>query len=125
MENESGAQLPSGTYGFIGLGNMGYGMAMNVRKKMPSSSTLVVCELDQARREEFCTEAKQYGQVETAETPKEVSGRCVHCLFHPFLLGINTDLETGDNHNLASAWPGSLQSLHRSQHWSTNSLKIL
>ncbi|KXT16124.1 hypothetical protein AC579_5073 [Pseudocercospora musae] len=76
MESNGGAQLPTGTYGFVGLGNMGYGMAMNVRKKMPSASTLVVCELDQARKKGFCSEAKQYGKVETADTPKEVAERC-------------------------------------------------
>lgn len=83
MSNKPHTQLPVGTYGFIGLGNMGYGMAMNVRKKMPTASTLVVCELDQARRDEFCSEAQQYGQVDKADTPKEIAERSVRHTFLP------------------------------------------
>lgn len=37
---------PDANYGFIGLGNMGFGMAKNVRQKIPSSSKLIVCELN-------------------------------------------------------------------------------
>ncbi|KAF7189251.1 3-hydroxyisobutyrate dehydrogenase, mitochondrial [Pseudocercospora fuligena] len=99
MENSSEAQLPAGAYGFIGLGNMGYGMALNVRKKMPSTSTLVVCELDEAQRKEFCSEAKQYGKVETADTPKEVAERSntiITSLPHgPAVSKVFTDLSTG------------------------------
>ncbi|EME81570.1 uncharacterized protein MYCFIDRAFT_154262 [Pseudocercospora fijiensis CIRAD86] len=99
MENSTKPQLPSGTYGFIGLGNMGYGMAMNVRKKMPSGSILVVCELDQARKEDFCSEARQYGKVEIADTPKEVAERCdtiITSLPHgPAVSKVFTDPTTG------------------------------
>lgn len=66
---------PDATYGFIGLGNMGFGMAKNVRQKIPSSSKLIVCELNKAAREEFCKTVE--GTIETAGTPKEVAEKCV------------------------------------------------
>ena len=66
---------PDATYGFIGLGNMGFGMAKNVREKMPSSSTMIVCELVTSQRDEFCSTIE--GKIETAETPKEIAEKCV------------------------------------------------
>lgn len=69
---------PDATYGFIGLGNMGYGMAKNVREKIPASSKLVVCELVTAQRDKFVKEFE--GDIEVAETPKQVGERCV-CMF--------------------------------------------
>lgn len=69
---------PDATYGFIGLGNMGYGMAKNVREKIPASSKLIVCELVTSQRDKFVKEVE--GDLETAETPKEIGERCV-CMF--------------------------------------------
>lgn len=66
---------PNATYGFIGLGNMGFGMAKNVRQKIPSSSKLIVCELNKSARDEFCKTIE--GDIETAETPKEIAEKCV------------------------------------------------
>lgn len=69
------AAPPESIYGFIGLGNMGYGMAKNVREKMPASSKLIVCELVTSQRDKFVQEVT--GDIETAETPKEVAEKCV------------------------------------------------
>lgn len=69
---------PDATYGFIGLGNMGYGMAKNVREKISSSSKLVVCELVTSQRDKFAKEVE--GDVEAVETPREVGEKCV-CMF--------------------------------------------
>ena len=66
---------PNVTYGFIGLGNMGFGMAKNVRQKIPSSSNMIVCELVKSQRDEFCSTIE--GKIETAETPKEIAEKCV------------------------------------------------
>lgn len=66
---------PNSTYGFIGLGNMGFGMAKNVRQKIPASSKLIVCELVKAQRDEFCNTIE--GNIEPADTPKEVAEKCV------------------------------------------------
>ena len=71
-------RAPDATYGFIGLGNMGFGMAKNVRQRIPKSSKLVVCELAKAQRDKFCSTVE--GIVETAESPKEVAEKCV-CMY--------------------------------------------
>lgn len=69
------ASLPNVTYGFIGLGVMGYGMATNLRAKIPKDAALVVCELVEARRDQFISETE--GIVRTANSPKAVSEQCV------------------------------------------------
>lgn len=69
------AGLPAVTYGFIGIGVMGWGMARNLRAKMPKSSTLVICELVTARRDKFVAETD--GLLKVAGSPKEVAEQCV------------------------------------------------
>ncbi|KAH7386668.1 NAD binding domain of 6-phosphogluconate dehydrogenase-domain-containing protein [Phaeosphaeria sp. MPI-PUGE-AT-0046c] len=59
------------SYGFIGIGQMGYGMAQNLRKKISRSSRFTICELDQNRRDQFISEAD--GPVEIAATPAQVA----------------------------------------------------
>lgn len=54
---------------------MGFGMAKNVRQKIPSSSKMIVCELAKAQRDEFCSTIE--GDIETAESPKEIAEKCV------------------------------------------------
>ena len=66
---------PDATYGFIGLGNMGFGMAKNVREKIPKSSKFIVCELVKSQRDEFCSTVGS--SIEIAESPKEVAEKCV------------------------------------------------
>jgi len=73
------SKAPNVVYGFIGLGNMGSGMAKNVRQKIPKSSKLIVCELVRELRDDFC--AANEGLIETADTPKEVAEHCV-CVQH-------------------------------------------
>lgn len=68
-------QLPDAVYGFIGLGNMGFGMAKNLRKSMPTQSKLVVCELNTIRRDEFISTVD--GLVEAADSPRELAETCV------------------------------------------------
>lgn len=65
------------TYGFIGVGVMGWGMAMNIRQKLPRSSNLIVCEVSEARRDQFVAQAGTKGPVETAATPREVAAQAV------------------------------------------------
>jgi len=71
----SNGAAPDATYGFIGLGNMGFGMAKNVRQKIPASSNMVVCEINKSARDEFCSTIE--GKIETAESPKEIAEKCV------------------------------------------------
>lgn len=60
-------------YGFIGLGNMGFGMALNLRRKMSKDATLNVCELDESRRTAFKEEASALGPVKVFTSPKELA----------------------------------------------------
>ena len=68
------ASPPDATYGFIGIGVMGYGMAMNLRSKIPSTSKFVLCEINTTRRDQFVAEATSKGQIiEIAESPRAVA----------------------------------------------------
>ncbi|KAL7275658.1 hypothetical protein RUND412_001391 [Rhizina undulata] len=44
------------TYGFIGLGRMGYPMARNLRQKLPKEDTLVVYDVNKAATKQFVEE---------------------------------------------------------------------
>lgn len=72
--------LPQVTYGFIGLGVMGWGMAKNLRAKIPSASALVICEVVTHRRDRFVAETE--GEIRVAETAREVAEQAVSPL-HP------------------------------------------
>ncbi|KAK4934956.1 hypothetical protein LTR10_023893 [Elasticomyces elasticus] len=63
--------MPDAVYGFIGLGNMGFGMAKNLRASMPKQCKLVVCELNAARREEFISSID--GLIEAADSPRSIA----------------------------------------------------
>lgn len=71
----SAFRTPAATYGFIGLGTMGYGMAQNLRSKIPKSSTLIVCEVVERRRDQFVAETE--GVIKVAHSPKEVAEHAV------------------------------------------------
>jgi 3-hydroxyisobutyrate dehydrogenase len=75
MPSATSSSLPNVTYGFIGIGVMGRGMALNLAKKIPKSSKLVVCELVEARRDSFMAEAGSIAEV--AYSPREVAERAV------------------------------------------------
>lgn len=62
-------------FGFIGLGVMGFGMANNLRSKIPSSSQLCICEIVRERRDGWLRQAP--GEVVTASTPAEVAEQSV------------------------------------------------
>jgi 3-hydroxyisobutyrate/3-hydroxypropionate dehydrogenase len=67
--------LPNATYGFIGIGVMGWPMAQSLRRRMPKSSALVICELNKSRRDNFIAETE--GLIKVAESPKEVTEQAV------------------------------------------------
>lgn len=54
-----------------GLGAMGYGMAGNVRKKMPPCGTLFIHDVVRDACDRFVEEFKQFGRIQIVETPKE------------------------------------------------------
>jgi 3-hydroxyisobutyrate dehydrogenase-like beta-hydroxyacid dehydrogenase len=60
-------------FGFVGIGVMRYGMAMSLRAKISKSSSLVVCEINEKRRDHFVEEASEHGTTLVASTPREVA----------------------------------------------------
>lgn len=67
--------VPAKSFGFIGLGIMGWGMAKNLRARIPPDSVLNVCEVSRDRRDEFISSTP--GKVLAAESPFEVVKNCV------------------------------------------------
>lgn len=67
------------TVAFIGIGNMGWGMAMNVASNLPSSSKLIVYDVDTRRLSEFLNIVRN---AERVTSPKEAAEKCVSfCLY--------------------------------------------
>ena len=56
---------------------MGYGMAKNVRQKIPKSSTLYVFDLNKTALEKFVEETKDDGPVKVVSSAKEVVDNAV------------------------------------------------
>lgn len=56
---------------------MGYPMAMNVRKKTPSSSKFYIYDVSKAALERFKSEAGSYGEVIIASSSKDVVDNAV------------------------------------------------
>ncbi|RSM11447.1 hypothetical protein CEP52_003047 [Fusarium oligoseptatum] len=68
--NDSPNGVNSKSFGFIGLGIMGWGMAKNLRAKIPTESVLNVCEINKARLDEFISSTP--GRIQICESPLEV-----------------------------------------------------
>ncbi|KAJ4350022.1 uncharacterized protein N0V89_008643 [Didymosphaeria variabile] len=58
---------PDKTVAFIGLGVMGYPMAINLRKGLPSHYTLLVCDVVPSALEKFHSETLNQGPVKTIQ----------------------------------------------------------
>lgn len=56
-----------------GLGIIGYGMASNLRKKLPPSTTLYVFDINQEVIQRLVTEFGSYGKIEVASSAKELA----------------------------------------------------
>lgn len=76
MAYEPEFDLPAVTYGWIGIGVMGYPMAQNLRKRIPPSSELVVCEIVKPQLERFLSETAPKDKISQAATPAEIAQRC-------------------------------------------------
>ncbi|KAJ4526258.1 hypothetical protein HRR83_001449 [Exophiala dermatitidis] len=59
------------SWGFIGLGAMGYPMAKNLRAKIPEGDTMTVFDVNTASLEKFSQEATPTGVI-VAKSPREV-----------------------------------------------------
>ncbi|OJD27971.1 3-hydroxyisobutyrate dehydrogenase [Blastomyces percursus] len=60
------------TWGFIGLGQMGYSMARNLRSKIPKSDTLIICDVNAKTTEQFVQEQPDL-KVKVATSPQQVA----------------------------------------------------
>ncbi|KAL3485133.1 NAD binding domain of 6-phosphogluconate dehydrogenase-domain-containing protein [Aspergillus germanicus] len=60
-------------YAFIGLGVMGYGMASNIRQKMPPCSTLYIHDCDRLVCEIFIAEFSRFGSIKIVGSAKEAA----------------------------------------------------
>lgn len=80
------------TFGWIGIGNMGYGMAMSLASKMPPSARLVVNDINTTAVDKFIAEADSKGikGVSKSGSPKELMAEAVHLILA--LYHINTAL---------------------------------
>ena len=65
------------SYGFIGLGQMGYQMAKNLRAKIGESDSLTVYDVSAKAMESLQQEA---GNVSIAKSAREVAEKAVRCL---------------------------------------------
>ena len=65
--------LPNVTYGFIGIGVMGYPMAQNLRRRIPRQARLIVREINESAVRKFLAETSPGDQIFKASTPKEVA----------------------------------------------------
>ncbi|EON61056.1 3-hydroxyisobutyrate dehydrogenase [Coniosporium apollinis CBS 100218] len=88
--------MSDATWGFIGLGHMGYPMAKNLRAKMPASNTLIILDVNSDAMKRFVEESKAAAKssgagadsmkVETAQNAREVAEKSsvlVTCLPSP------------------------------------------
>jgi len=62
-----------GHYAFVGLGAMGFGMASNIRQKMPSSSVLFIYDVYRPACDKFVSELSKFGPIEIAQSVKEAA----------------------------------------------------
>jgi len=62
------------SYAFVGLGAMGYGMASNIRQKIPSSSVFYIYDVYQPACDRFISEFGKFGPIVVAKSVKEAAG---------------------------------------------------
>ncbi|ETI21112.1 3-hydroxyisobutyrate dehydrogenase [Cladophialophora carrionii CBS 160.54] len=67
------------SWGFIGLGAMGYPMAKNLRAKIPEGDMLTIFDLNKASLEQFTQEATP-SRVVVAKSPREVAEKSDHII---------------------------------------------
>ncbi|KAF2846207.1 3-hydroxyisobutyrate dehydrogenase-like protein [Plenodomus tracheiphilus IPT5] len=73
----SSPELPEKTVAFIGLGVMGYPMALNLRKGLDSSHTLLICDVSIEALSRFQTDAQSKGPVKIVKNGFEAVQRAV------------------------------------------------
>ena len=82
MENTDQAVFPK-AFGWIGLGAMGFPMALQLRKHIPVESVLYIYDIDKEAMERYVTTAKEIGvaaNVYMMNTAREVAENSVRFL---------------------------------------------
>jgi 3-hydroxyisobutyrate dehydrogenase-like beta-hydroxyacid dehydrogenase len=69
------------TYGFIGLGQMGHGMAKNIRQKIPVDCNLVIYDINTEAVKRFVSDYSNGSNVIAAVSPKHVGELGVSAIF--------------------------------------------
>lgn len=59
-----------------GLGNMGFRMAVNLRKKMPATATLYVHDVVEEACVRFANQCSHYGKIQILSSAKEIATKC-------------------------------------------------
>jgi len=76
MADDQEWKLPNVTYGFIGIGVMGFPMAQNLRRRIPPSSKLVICEVNKPAVDKFLSETHPNDNITAVSNPKEIAQQC-------------------------------------------------
>lgn len=84
----STSRSPQTTYGFIGLGQMGFRMAKNLRAKIPAEDSLVVFDVNKAAASQFLQEAEQSkdGRIGTTSLADDVRQLAEQSVRVPFMI---------------------------------------
>ena len=72
------------TYGFIGLGQMGHGMAKNIRQKIPENCNLVIYDVKEEAMTDFVNDFGNGSNILAAASPKQVAELAVSLYSHSF-----------------------------------------
>lgn len=71
----SASPLPQATWGFIGVGKMGFPMAKNLRSKLPDTDTLVIHDVNTSATQSFVSEVAKPSSVQIARSVRELAER--------------------------------------------------
>ncbi|KAF8893404.1 6-phosphogluconate dehydrogenase [Infundibulicybe gibba] len=61
------------TFGWVGLGAMGYPMAIQLRRKLPPTAEMFIFDLNEVILQHFISETAQFGRVYATESAREVA----------------------------------------------------
>lgn len=78
-------------YGFVGLGQMGYPMALNLLRKTTPQSTLTIFDVNSWSLSRFMNQAASIPnapKVSVAKTPRELAERSVNVLPSTLIVGL-------------------------------------
>jgi 3-hydroxyisobutyrate dehydrogenase len=70
------AGLPK-SFGFVGLGAMGFPMAVQLRRKLPSSTPLAIYDLNKVALQQFVQATEGCGETHIALSARDVAVRAV------------------------------------------------